>query len=54
MKNKRNKQKCVPLNKQSKSAQAEYYAQQRGSWNGVNYPPPKGSGLVTARLCERR
>ncbi len=27
---------AVPLNKQSKKAQREYHARQRGSWNGVN------------------
>ena len=26
----------VPLKKQSKRAQKEYHARQRGSWNGVN------------------
>ena len=27
--------KMIPLNKQSKKAQREYYLKQRGSWNGV-------------------
>lgn len=27
--------KMIPLNKQSKKAQKEYYSKQRGSWNGV-------------------
>lgn len=26
----------IPLNKQSKKAQKEYHAKQRGSWNGVS------------------
>lgn len=26
----------VPISKQSKKAKKKYYAQQRGSWNGVN------------------
>lgn len=26
----------VPIRKQSKKAQKRHYAQQRGSWNGVN------------------
>lgn len=26
----------VPLNKRSKKAQREFYAQKRGSWHGVN------------------
>lgn len=26
----------VPIRKQSKKAKKKYYAQQRGSWNGVN------------------
>ena len=29
-------QTLVPLSKQSKKAQREFYASQRGSWNGVN------------------
>lgn len=28
--------KTIPLKKQSKKKQHEYYASQRGSWNGVN------------------
>jgi len=28
--------KMIPLNKQSKKAQKEFYKEQRGSWNGVN------------------
>ena len=26
----------VPIRKQSKKAKKKYYAQQRGSWNGIN------------------
>ena len=29
------KLKIIPLNKQSKKAQREFYAKQRGDWNGV-------------------
>lgn len=28
--------KMIPLTKQSKARQREYYAMKRGSWNGVN------------------
>jgi len=28
--------RMVPLRKQSKRAQKEYHARQRGSWNGLN------------------
>ena len=31
-----NKNRMIPLAKQSKSKQREYYAARRGSWNGVN------------------
>ena len=30
------KQKTIPLKKQSKKAQREYYTGRRGSWNGLS------------------
>lgn len=30
------KRSLVPLHKQSKKAQKEYHAKQRGSWNGIS------------------
>ena len=27
--------KSIPLNKQSKKSQREYYSKKRGSWNGI-------------------
>lgn len=27
---------CIPLHKQSKKAQKEHHAKQRGSWNGIS------------------
>jgi len=45
----------VPLNKQSKKAQREYHARQRGPWNGVN-PVTKTvpSGKVYNRMKTKR
>ena len=46
-------QQLVPLKKQSKKAQKEYYAKQRGSWYGISpvtRPVPNGKAYDRNRV----
>ena len=46
--------RLVPIRKQSKKAKKKYYAQQRGSWNGVNPVSRKVSNGKTSSRTKSR